>query len=396
MRFLDGQPPERESMKFLVCAIVLTVSVSESASQGLKGTERTYVDPARKASIVLEFDDKLTRIPTEGKVALANGSGEKVYCSGIQAKSGIPFVTFIFDINSADFSMFEKLVSDSTGYFLLNDEPIEFSGGNIPAGALQELTRNRIGTILEDDWKRYILNEYASEFLYPHHFKVGTRLGIQDSTRTVYFLELVQSGNWVDNTSISVFWGVKGRWSTDTEDRLNNVQFYPVTLLMSKASWRVALSTGVETGYQGFGKLGRGTLKGEFQFRLPFNPIDLTLSCPRWRINPVVTFSLQGNLGWANERLPNSVRNGLDASVQVRYDIPVANSYYLQTYTKWNYSTVTKEVQYQYEFSLGYIIEGSVRVMAAYKQGFQDVSYQFDKQLLLGFAFDVLNISRGK
>lgn len=383
-------------MRYLLCVLYLTLSISGSTAQSLKGAERTYVDPARKASIVLEFDDKLIQIPTDSKFALVNGAGEKVHCSKVQAKSGISFVTFVFEINSADFSMFERLVSDSSGYYLDNDEVMEFSGGNIPPGALQEMTKNRIGTILEDDWKRYILNEYLSQFLFPHHFKVGTRLGIQDSTKTVYFLELVQSGNWVDNSVLSVFWGVKGRWSTDVEDRLNNVQFYPVTVLLSKASWRVALSTGVETGYQGFGRLGRGTLKGEFQFRSPFNPVNLTLGSPRWRINPVVTLSVQGNLGWANVRLPDSVKNGLDASVQIRYDIPVANSYYLQTNAKWNYSTVTKEVQYLYEFSLGYILEGSVRVMAFYRQGFQDVSYQFDKQLLLGFAFDVLNQSRGK
>jgi hypothetical protein len=305
-------------------------------------------------------------------------------------------VTFVFEINSGNFSMFEKLVSDASAYSLENEEAMEFAGGKIASGALQSLTRNRIGTILRDDWKRYILNEYSSQFLFPHQFKVGTRLGIEDSTKTVYFLELVQSGNWLDNAGPSLFWGLKGRWSTDAGDKSNYVQFYPLTILFSQTSWRIAASSGVETGYQGFGKLGRATLKGELQFRLPFNPVDLTLGNPRWRINPVVNLALQGNAAWSNTKLPDSLKNSLDATAEIRYDIPVAKSYYLQTKAKGNYSTVTKELQYQYEASLGYITEGSMRVMACYRQGFQDVSYQFDRQLLLGFAFDVLNQSAAK
>ena len=48
-------------------------------------------------------------------------------------------------------------------------------------------------------------------------------------------------------------------------------------------------------------------------------------------------------------------------------------------------------MQYAYELSLGYVANGDIRVMALYQQGYQGVTYQFDRKLLLAFAFDMLN-----
>lgn len=345
---------------------------------------------------MLEFDAPPRTHINPAKIVLVNSTNEKVYCTSIYDTTTSGFIRFFFQINSADFTVFERLVSDSTGYYLLNEEEIQLSNGTLDAGGLQLLTTNRIRKISEDSWQRYILNEYSSQSLFPHEFNVGTRLGIEDTTKTTYFLELSQSGNWVNSDQTSIFWGLKGRWSTEKNDKFNFVQFYPLTLLYNQTSWRISVSTGLETGNQGFGKQGRGTLKGEAQFRLPFNPVDFTLGNPRWRINPVVNLSLQGNLGWANVALPDSIKRSADITCKIRYDIPVGKNYYLQANAMGNYSTITKEIQYQYDFSLGYIVDGTIRIIAQYKQGYQEVTYQFDKQLLLGFALDILNESAVK
>jgi hypothetical protein len=380
-------------MKQIIASFICVFLYSNVFSQDIISIEPTYVGNSRQAVIVLEFNSAITKIPDKNKFSLVNNIEERVYCSEIQTKVGIKFISFIFQINSSNFLIFEKLTSDSSGYYILNEEAIEFLDGKLEAGRLMDLTSGKIQTISKDDWNRYILNEYSSHFLFPNHFQIGTQLGLQDTTETGYFLEMIQSGNWITGGQPSVFWGIKGRWSTISNDKLDYIQVYPVTVLFSQTSWRLALSAGVETGYQGFSRLGGGTLKSEIQFRLPFNPVDMTLGNPRWRINPVVNLAVQGNIGWANLKLPDSLKNSFDVSAEIKYDIPVAKTFYLQTKARGNYSSVTEELQYQYELSLGYIANGEVRIMLLYKQGYQEVSYVFDKQLLLGFAFDILNES---
>jgi hypothetical protein len=382
-------------MRSIIVCFASVAFLTSSQGQQVKSI-RTLVGSSREIGIEIQFDSHPREKLNSRRVSLQNGDGERVYCSSSYDTTTTSYVRYLFEINSANFTVFERLVSDSSGYFLENEDPILLNTGVIERTDLKPLTKDRIPRIKETNWNEYVLNEYSSQFLFPHQFKVGTRLGLEDSSKTVYFIDMVQSGDWANTKSAALFWGLKGRWSTDRNDKLNYVQFYPLTILFPQTSWRVAASTGVETGYQGFGKLGRGTLKGEVQFRLPFNPVDLTLGMPRWRINPVVNLAVQGNVAWANVKPPDSLKNSLDASVEVRYDMPVARSYYLQTKAKGYYSTVTKQFQYQYEFSLGYIAEGNVRIMAYYKQGFQEVSYQFDRQLLLGFAFDMLNQSVNK
>lgn len=364
-------------------------------AQTLKVIERTYVDYTPAAKIILGSDSTIrSQSLDSNKFALVNGAGEKIYSKRIQVTN--KRINLVFPINSDNFVIFEQLVSDSSGYFLENEQEIEMSNGTVDIGELIPLTKGSIRRIPETSWKTYVLNEYSSHYLFPHEFKVGTRLGDEDTTKTTYFLELSQSGNWVNSEQPSIFWGLKGRWSTGKNDKFNFVQFYPLTLLYNQTSWRISVSTGLETGNQGFGKQGRGALKGEAQFRLPFNPVDFTLGNPRWRINPVINLSFQGNLGWADVALPDSIKRSADITCKIRYDIPVGKNYYLQTSAVGNYSTITKEIQYQYDFSLGYIVNGTIRIMAEYKQGYQEVTYQFDKQLLLGFALDILNESTVK
>ncbi|HEY4613188.1 MAG TPA: hypothetical protein VII11_09415 [Bacteroidota bacterium] len=380
----------------ILCSVMIAGSASSLRAQTLQSVRGPFVNSKSNLTLVLEFDGYPQEKIKPSTVYLQNGAGEKLYCASTYDTTTSRFVRFVFDVNAASFAFFESLISDSAGYFLYNEESIRFSNGAIESGALESLTKNMIHTISQEKWDEYILNEYSAQYLFPHSFEAGTQLGTEDSTKTVYYIGLVQSGSWYNSGSLSAFWGLKGRWSTDAEDKLNYLTFYPVTLLFDNVNWRVAVGTGVETGYQGFGKFGRAALRGDFQYRLPFNLVDLTLGNPRWRINPVVNLSVQGSYGWGNVTLPDSLRKSFDATLGLRYDIPVAKQYYLQTSARLNYSTVTSDLLYQYGISLGYIAGGEVRIAFRYEQGYQDVSYQYDKKLLLGFAFDVLNLSGGK
>lgn len=376
----------------LLPALFLLTFTSVSSLEGqVVGIGPTAVGRTKEVMIPVEFAETLRIKPDSSKYALLTGSGEKVYCSKVVAVN--KRMRFFFQLNSANFVIFERLISDSTGYAIINFESVASDGDTIHSGDLVDETQGKIRRISESAWKKYILDEYASQYLFPHSLNVGTQLGAGDSTKTVYFLELVQSGSWISSEKISVFWGIKGRWSTDNQDVMNYTKFYPATILFNGSSSRFSLMAGVETGYLGFRKQGRGAVKGEFQFRLPFNPIDFTLGTPRWRINPVMVLSGQWNTGWSDVKVPDSLKSSFDVRAAIRYDIPVGKNYYLQTSVIGNYSTVTEKLDYSYEISLGYIANGEVRIMALYKQGYQEVTYQYDRKLLLGFAFDILNQS---
>ena len=335
----------------------------------ITGMPPTAVGRTKRVVIAVDFDSLVTSAPTASKCSLVAPGPQKVYCTEVVAFGSR--IRFIFQVTSADFREFESLVADSNGFFLLNEEPIIFGRDTLAAGELEELTKDRIRTIAETDWKKYILDEYSAQYFFPHTFSVGSQLGLADSTKTSYFMSLVQSGNWFNGNGYSMYWAVQGRWSTDAQDKLNFAQFFPLALQYNGVSTRTAAMTCVETGFLGFGRGGRVSLLGQYQFHLPFNPIDLTLEHPRWRLNPVVTLAAQGGLTWANARLPDSTKRNFDGSIELRYDIPVASVYYLQTKCKGFYSTITKAVQYAYELSLGYVANGDIRVMALYQQGYQ-------------------------
>lgn len=377
--------------RFLPTLLLLTITGVSSLEGQVVGAGPTAVGRTKEVMIPVEFAETLKINPDKSKYALLTSSGEKVYCSKVVAVS--KRMRFFFQVNSSTFVVFERLISDSSGYSITNLEPITTDGDTIQPGELVDGTQGKIRRISESNWKKYILDEYASQYLFPHSLNVGTQLGVADSTKTVYFLELIQSGSWISSPNISVFWGIKGRWSTDNQDVMNYTKFYPATILFNGTSSRFSLMAGVETGYLGFRKQGRGAVKGEFQFRLPFNPIDFTLGNPRWRINPVMVLSGQWNTGWSDVKVPDSLKSGFDVNAAIRYDIPVGKNYYLQTSVIGNYSTVTEKLDYSYEVSLGYIANGEVRIMALYKQGYQEVTYEYDRKLLLGFAFDILNQS---
>ncbi len=363
--------------------------IAHVSAREITGIAPTAVGRTKRVVIAVDFDTVLTHVPDASKLSLVAPGPQTVRCTEAAAIGSR--LRFVFQVTSATFPAFQSLVGDSSGFALMNDEPIVLGADTIGAGELKEMTLGRLRTIAPGDWHKYILDDYSAQYFFPHSFSVGSQLGLSDSTKTAYFASLVQSGNWYAAGGYSVYWAVKGRWSTDPQDRLNFAQFYPFTLQYNGIATRAAIMTGVETGYTGFGNQGRATLVGQYQFHLPFNPVDLTLDYPRWRLNPVITIAAQGGLGWGSNQLPDSVKRSFEGSVEVRYDIPVASVYYLQTRVKGFYSTVTRQAQYAYEFSLGYVAGGEVRIMALYQQGYQLVTYQFDRKLLLAFAFDILN-----
>jgi len=372
----------------LFCSVVLA-SVCAAYAVEVTNISPTAVGRKKTVVVAVDFDKSIQSTPDASKYSLGVPSGERVFCSEVVFRD--KRARFIFQLNPHNFVVFENLVGGSAGYFISNDEQIVFEDETLEPGGLEEKTLDRIPLIVGEDWKKYILDEYAARYLFPRLFKVGTQLGIEDSTRTVYFLELIESGMWANTNALSMFWGINGRWSTDREDRMNHVQLYPLTTMFNYGFGRLAFLSGVETGYRGFSKEGRGTFKTVLQVRVPYNPIDLTLGTSRARLNPVLTVDLRGNLGWGDTKVSKDRQSSVEASATVRYDIPVGKNYYLQSEGTGEYSSETHELQYRYDVSLGYIADGSIRIMAQYKQGHQEVTHMFDKKLLLGFAMDVLN-----
>lgn len=356
-------------------------------------TNRTLVTSDLEAQILIKGNfernqsDMGKRIDFD-KIYIDNGNGEKIYSSQVMYVK--KQMRIYFHISSNNFVVFEKLVSDSVGYFLNNTEDIQVGDSLINVGELQNITRNNIGKIKKDSWNEYVLNAYSANYLFPSTFDFGTELGLNDSAKTAYYLHIVHSGGWGKN--IPMFWGVKARWSTSDSDKANFMQIYPLTILLIKSPLsKISLGTGIESGYLGVAKEGRATIKTDAQFRLPFNPVDLTLGFPRVRVNPIITISAQYDNNWSDTNTSASYSQGYDVNAGLHYGIPISDKYYLQADSKLNFASQTQKVHYQYSLTFGYIANGTVRVAASYQQGYQEVSYVFDRKLLLGFAFDVLN-----
>lgn len=327
------------------------------------------------------------------KFALVTGSGTKVYATRVTGNTAVsPLLKITFTVTPADFEVFEGLVSSASGAYLINEADIPLTTGTYPKGTLQNDTEGKLAAISQDDWNQYILNNYSSRYLFPQELKVGTDLGGNDSNQTSYYLDLQQSRSWLpSSSSLGFFWGLEGRWSTLSNDPLNFVRFYPAVLQYDLVWSRLSFLGGAEIGSGGFAKNGRGTGMLNFQFRFPWNLVDLTFGQPRAQIHPLINISAQYSKAWSDHQLPDSLQQGLDVNGGITYNVPVLKSYLLQTNAGVNYSYQTKRWNYLYDISLGYVSDGNIRVLVSYKQGYEKVTQVFDKQLLLGFAFDALN-----
>src|SRR6266849_10597171 len=135
-------------MKVTILFLLVVFSFLTSFAQSLKVIERTFVDRSPAAKIILLADTTIvTETLDSSKFALVNNSGEKVYCKKIQVTANR--INLIFPINSANFVIFERLVSDSTGYSLENNEEIKLTNGSIGVGELVSATKDNIRRIPE-------------------------------------------------------------------------------------------------------------------------------------------------------------------------------------------------------------------------------------------------------
>ncbi len=343
----------------------------------------------RMLVIPVDFSSAVRSAPDARDCFLEGTGSERVYCEELAVIDRR--IRFVFRVTPADFPVFDRLVTDPGSYALSSNGPIILAHDTLAPGALGEATAGRIPAIDPQAWSEYVLGDYASHYLFPQTFEVGTSIALHDSAVSVYHLEIAQSDRLFSAGSWSVFWGIQARWSSSKTDRMNYIRFYPVTALRPEPLFPVALSAGVETGPQGFSTAGRAFVSGTMEVRLPFNIIDMTFGAPRWRLNPLITLSLQAYRAWSGTALPDSLARGIEASSAIRYDIPVGKRYYLQTSTTFFYATGVRTIRYRLSTSIGYVVDGAMRVLLSYREGYQPVTYLYDSQLLAGIAFDPLN-----
>ncbi len=372
----------------LICLTLLCASQVISAARIVR-VGQPAVGRNKKLVIAVDFSANVRAVPEARDCYLEDGRSERVYCEELATIDRR--IRFVFRITPGNFAFFEHLVADSEGYTLSNNEPIVLLRDTLHPGALGEATSGRIPTIDAHAWAEYILGDYASHYLFPQVFEAGTTIAIHDSASSIYHLELAQSDRLLSSGAWSLFSGIQARWSSSKSDRMNVVRLYPLTLLRSDPLLPLACAAGVETGPSGFGALGRGFISCTAQYRLPFNPFDLTFGAPRWRLNPIINLSLQAYRAWSNIALPDSLSRGLEVASAIRYDLPVGQRYYLQTATTIFYPSGLHRIRYRLACSIGYIVDGSMRLLLSYREGYQPVSYLYDNQLLVGMAFDALN-----
>lgn len=362
----------------------------------------TYVNEEKRVIIYLTVDTLAPNEVIKSSCFMLRHGTNHVISDTVEIFKNRRKLAIHFLCTPASFEIFSEMVGSTSaiinGYSLVNRFPIVLKDTVIDVGVSEKITKNTLHSIRESAWREYILNEYASHSLFPSRFNVGTQSTQENTNGTQYFIELSQSGMWANADQNQFFWGLQGRWSTRENDKLNFVQFYPAIIQWEISSWKIASMVGIETGKEGFLTAGRGTVKGEVYTRLGgwANIIDMSFGAPRLRLNPTIFASLQGYMNWSSISISDSARFGGDVIAGIRYDIPVGSNYLLQVNAKTLYSSLTKTLQYQYDISLGYILDGTLRIAATYKQGFQEVTYQFDRQLMFGVAIDILSQYRSK
>jgi hypothetical protein len=154
---------------------------------------------------------------------------------------------------------------------------------------------------------------------------------------------------------------------------------------------------GVESGAEGFAKLGRGVAGLSVAARVPYNPVDLTFGNRRIRPFPLLNLTVKPVLYWSDHTLPDSLRNALELTPAITYNIPVGENLYLQVNAEGTYSTLPMQhYRYAYDVGLGYITDGNIQIVAKYQQGNGLSGLTYDKRLLLGIALETLNLARGR
>jgi hypothetical protein len=386
-------------MKKLLCCFVIGVSLLDAdfciAGSGPTITASATHTP-RQVEILITFSDAVNPNDTIAKnYKMFDGKGTSLVADRV-VTGGTAMACF-FEVTSASVAFLEGLVSTTAGsstYYVDNLQPIRFTGGAAPIST-DGLATTLIGFLPKAQWDDFIMDQYSCQYLFPHKIALSTDVSQQDSTKTTFALDFAQSDSYFQSSSWSGYWALSSRWSTISDDPLNFVKAYPLVIQLNSVNLTSAGLLGVETGPEGFGKLGKVTAHFNMSGRLHWAPIDLTFGHTRLRPYPVLSFDVAGFGSWADHKLTDPAMSGVQTTLGLHYDIPMGLNYLFQVDGQGMSTPEDKyrlrSLLYSYDISFGYVANGDIRIALSYKQGSNGVTYNFDRRLLIGVVSDALN-----
>jgi hypothetical protein len=343
----------------------------------------------------------ITTAFTPNDFALKDTEGHELnalYVGTLPARPTILSLTF--PINSETDGFLEGMVSDRTpipmsNYVLTNNAGIDLSGPtSLQPRDLESISAKRIPDIAKTTWDDFVLDYYALDYMFPHKLVISTQVPVKNSSQELV-VEIDQSGPYAPQSSF--YWGVQSHWGSSASDSFNFIKAYPFVAQFATERIHLAAFTSAETGPAGFVRYGKATAGAMFNLIIPFVPLGfLRFGHDRLARYPQLSLTGTEGIAWSDTSITDKKQKyPFDFSAGLNYDFPILDRYYFES--AWNLvgssSLGLSLKNYSYQVALGYVEKGSFKVLLSYKQGLGEVSYQYDKQLLLGVAFDLLKAS---
>lgn len=303
-------------------------------------------------------------------------------------------VTFRIELNSKQ--LIELLVDMPGSFYLFSESDLEFPGTNddtiiFPAALLASSSRGKIR--IPEEYRLELIESLSGNLRrYRNNFNIGFDPAKQPFTLNFDYLISKLYGQ----NKCGLFFFSEGRLSTNKSDSLNYFRILPVNANIwsqKNALYHFVANAGLEAD-QGF-NTARVTAGAKFEGIVP-NLVDLTYNHDRMRLKPVIT----AGINYYNEikvATGQTRQNAFLLSGEIYYYMPVMESYYLLVQGKTFYDTGREQSEaWNYNISLALGLEfpsAPATILAKYVFGANEVTYERNDQLLIGFAMDLFTTS---
>jgi hypothetical protein len=257
-------------------------------------------------------------------------------------------------------------------------------------------------SITDDERTSYLT--YLNNFYY---YENSIDFGVEpsdDSATTSYFLTFQFQNRYniknllscTKNTNKAphLFWSLSGRLSTNFDDALNHIYFYPVNLQFSnylaKLPWEANIKVGNESNETFVNK--RVVIDASSTFIIP-NLVNLTTaSSNRLRLKPIIIGGIKAYYDYSNNA--TNFFSG-QAYLNFHYYIPVINNYAIiidenPFYDFSNETNPKHKMANSYSIILGAEIPGTgFKAMLKYVNGKSDLNYKQGEIIGIGLLADL-------
>lgn len=374
-------------------------SLSVNFTIETKGTEKVddeyFALPKNRPQFKITYTDNLNKIPKDCQLK------DSVYSFGI----GFGCVLTGFNEQSvkqflAKDNQIALEVEDDVEVQLI-DETNSVIRYTFKKDEINTLLKNSL-SISDDDRSKYLT--YLNNFYY---YQNSLDFGIQpgkDSLSSSYFLTFrfqnrYNIKNFIGCKSDSsskiphLFWNFSGRISTNIEDSLNYINYYPVNLAFDKYGGSVPHELNFKLGNEANQTFNnkRVVVDGAYTLIIP-NLINLTTAASnRLRLKPVVTAGIKGYYDYSNDA--TAFLSG-QVYFNLHYYIPVFNNYAIIVeenpfYDFSSQKNPSHKVQNNYSIMIGAEIpKTGFKAMFKYVNGVSNINAKKGQVIVIGLLMD--------